>query len=270
MLFRSQSRETAQARQHGECDEQIEHALAEAGRIRSVEGAVPEPGSEHERGCAPENGCQLRPGDQPAGREGHDGDDVEHEEAGHHRCAGDRRCALRADEEQDDRRTARPERAVEETGHAADRERSRDPRPAVRSRRPQEQERGERDDRNVVLTTLAERTGSAQRRAAPFVVLERFHLAIAVVTVIASSVFLLALMLMLVEERRATVGVLRLIGFRRARILQHVLAEGVVIALAGAVFGIVLSVVMQDGINRFFQWRYDTALVFVQIGRAHV
>jgi putative ABC transport system permease protein len=111
----------------------------------------------------------------------------------------------------------------------------------------------------------AQLTGSDERRAAPFVVLERFHLAIAIVTVIASSVFLLALMLMLVEERRATVGILRLIGFRRARILQHVLAEGVVIAIAGAAFGIVLSVLMQGGINRFFQWRYDTALVFVRI-----
>lgn len=112
---------------------------------------------------------------------------------------------------------------------------------------------------------IAQLTGNDARRAAPFVVLERFHLAIAIVTVIASSVFLLALMLMLVEERRATVGILRLIGFRRARILQHVLAEGVTIAIAGALFGIVLSVLMQGGINRFFQWRYDTALVFVRI-----
>lgn len=102
-------------------------------------------------------------------------------------------------------------------------------------------------------------------RATPFVVLERFHLAIAIVTVVASSIFLLALMLMIVDERRSTVGILRLIGLRRRRILQHVLAEGVVIALAGAVFGIVLSVVMQAGINQFFQWRYDTALVFVRI-----
>ena len=111
----------------------------------------------------------------------------------------------------------------------------------------------------------AQRTSDNERRAAPFVVLERFHLAIAIVTVLASSVFLLALMLMLVEERRATVGVLRLIGFRRTRILQHVLAEGVVIAITGALFGILLSVVLQGGINRFFQWRYDTALVFVRI-----
>jgi len=119
---------------------------------------------------------------------------------------------------------------------------------------------------NATIPGLVARpTRGAAGSGSTFVVLERFHLAIAIVTVLASSVFLLALMLMLVEERRATVGVLRLIGFRRSRILQHVLAEGVVIALAGAAFGILLSVVMQGGINQFFQWRYDTALVFVRI-----
>ena len=108
-------------------------------------------------------------------------------------------------------------------------------------------------------------TSASDDRAAPFVVLERFHLAIAIVTVIASSIFLLALMLMLVDERRETVGILRLIGVRRRRILLHVLAEGVVVAAAGALFGIVLSVAFEGGINRFFQWRYDTSLVFVRI-----
>jgi putative ABC transport system permease protein len=102
-------------------------------------------------------------------------------------------------------------------------------------------------------------------RAEPFVVLDRFHFAIAIVTVIASSLFLLALMLMVIDERRAVVSILRLIGFRRERILLHVLLEGVVIALAGACFGVLLSALAQDGINRFFQWRYDTALVFVRI-----
>jgi ABC-type lipoprotein release transport system permease subunit len=112
---------------------------------------------------------------------------------------------------------------------------------------------------------ITQRTADDQRRTAPFVVLERFHFAIAIVTVLASSVFLLALMLMLVEERRSTVGILRMIGFRRGRILQHVLAEGLVIAIAGALFGILLSVVLQRAVNDFFQWRYDTALVFVRI-----
>jgi putative ABC transport system permease protein len=107
-------------------------------------------------------------------------------------------------------------------------------------------------------------TGDDQR-AAPFIVLERFHLAIAIVTVIASSIFLLALMLMLVDERRETTGILRLIGFQRRRILAYVLVEGLVLAAAGALVGIALAAAMQGGINRFFQWRYDTALIFVRV-----
>jgi len=103
------------------------------------------------------------------------------------------------------------------------------------------------------------------READPFVVLERFHLAIAVVTVFASSMFLLALMVMLVDERRQTVAILRMIGLRRGRILVQVLSEGLLIALAGAVFGVFLAAVLEDGFNRFFRWRYDTSLVFVRV-----
>jgi putative ABC transport system permease protein len=109
-------------------------------------------------------------------------------------------------------------------------------------------------------------------RAAPdddadvtFVVLDRFHLAISLVTVIASSIFLLALMVMLVDERRDTVAILRLIGLRRRRIFIQVLAEGLVIALAGAIFGVLLAALLEGAFNRFFQWRYDTALVFVRV-----
>lgn len=103
------------------------------------------------------------------------------------------------------------------------------------------------------------------QRAATFIVLDRFHLAIAIVTVIGSSVFLLALTLMLVDERRETVGILRLIGFRRRRILLYMLAEGVVLAGTGAITGVVLAALLQGGVNRFFQWRYDTALLFVRV-----
>jgi hypothetical protein len=39
----------------------------------------------------------------------------------------------------------------------------------------------------------------------------------------------------------------------------------VVIATVGALFGLVLAAASQTLINRFFQWRYDTALVFVRI-----
>ena len=98
-----------------------------------------------------------------------------------------------------------------------------------------------------------------------FVVLDRFHQAIALVTIVASTTFLLALMLMLVDERRQTVGILRLIGIRQHRLLLQVLIEGLIVALAGAAFGIALAAVLQSAVNAFFQWRYDTALVFVRI-----
>jgi putative ABC transport system permease protein len=107
-------------------------------------------------------------------------------------------------------------------------------------------------------------TGAAESTG-PFIVLRRFHLAIAIVTIVASTVFLLALTIMLVDERRAAVGVLRLIGLPIRRIVLQLFLEGVFIAVVGSMFGLVLSLLSQGIINRFFQWRYDTALVFVRI-----
>jgi ABC-type lipoprotein release transport system permease subunit len=112
---------------------------------------------------------------------------------------------------------------------------------------------------------LARLSSEATGSAGPFRVLERFHLAIATVTIIAATVFLVALTIMLVDERRETVGVLRLIGLPVRRILTQVLLEGLLVAAVGAAFGLVLSVISEGLINHFFQWRYDTALVFVRI-----
>jgi ABC-type lipoprotein release transport system permease subunit len=112
---------------------------------------------------------------------------------------------------------------------------------------------------------FARRSIGAAGGGSTFVVLERFHLAIAAVTIVAATVFLLALSIMLVDERRATVGVLRLIGLPARRILLQVLLEGLLIAAAGAVFGLILAVASEGLINRFFQWRYDTALIFVKV-----
>jgi len=98
-----------------------------------------------------------------------------------------------------------------------------------------------------------------------FTVLERFHYAIAAVTILAATVFLLALTIMLVDERRETVGVLRLIGLPVRRILVQILLEGLLVAAAGAVLGLLLAYASEGLINRFFQWKYDTAMLFVGI-----
>ncbi len=106
---------------------------------------------------------------------------------------------------------------------------------------------------------------TATDRDDPFAVLDRFHWAIAIVTVIGSTAFLLALMVMRAEERREIIGILRLMGIPPRSILVEVLIEGLLIATSGALFGIVVAASAQGAINRFFQWRYDTPLVFVRV-----
>jgi putative ABC transport system permease protein len=118
----------------------------------------------------------------------------------------------------------------------------------------------------VPIPELVARTSQGDESTARvFVVLDRFHVAIALVTIVASTTFLLALMVMLVEERRQTVGILRLIGLRKQRLLLQVVFEGLLVALVGAAFGIALASGLQSIVNAFFQWRYDTALIFVRI-----
>ena len=114
---------------------------------------------------------------------------------------------------------------------------------------------------------LALPSREAAGAAGPFRVLQRFHLAIAVVTIVAATVFLLALTIMLVDERRETVGILRLIGLPVRRILVQILLEGLLVASVGAAFGLLLALLSEHLINQFFQWRYDTALVFVRVTR---
>ena len=121
------------------------------------------------------------------------------------------------------------------------------------------------DLRAQVPGLLIEPTARDTGPSSTFAVIERFHFAVAVVTVVASSLFLLALMVMRVNERRETLGTLRLIGVPTRRLALHVVAEGLAVALAGTLFGLLLAVTFEGAFNRFFQWRYDTTLVFVRI-----
>jgi ABC-type lipoprotein release transport system permease subunit len=130
---------------------------------------------------------------------------------------------------------------------------------------PDESQEFARDVNARMPGIFARPASGAAGSSVTFVVLERFHLAIAAVTILAATVFLLALSIMMVDERRETVGVLRLIGLPVRRILTQILIEGLLIAGAGALLGLGLAVGSESLINRFFQWRYDTALVFVRI-----
>src|SRR2546423_1794747 len=112
---------------------------------------------------------------------------------------------------------------------------------------------------------IAARPTSRARDDDPFAVLDRFHVAISAVTMAGGTAFLLALMVIRAEERRETVGILRLLGISRRTLLLTVAIEGVAIAALGAAFGIALAYLSEGIVNRIFQMRYDTALVFVRV-----
>lgn len=98
-----------------------------------------------------------------------------------------------------------------------------------------------------------------------FAVLDRFHVAISIVTVAGATAFLLALMVIRAEERRESLAVLRLVGISQRSLLTSVAVEGFVIAIVGAAFGVALAFATEGLVNRFFQARYDTALVFIRV-----
>jgi len=122
-----------------------------------------------------------------------------------------------------------------------------------------------RDFSARVPGAIAQAIDTPDARTSTFVVIDRFHFAIAIVSVTGSAVFLLALMVMLVDERRETVGILRLMGFTARRILLQVVVEGALITVAGTLFGLLFALLTEGAFNRFFEWRYDTPLTFVRI-----
>jgi hypothetical protein len=58
---------------------------------------------------------------------------------------------------------------------------------------------------------------------------------------------------------------MRLLGISRRSLLVEVAVEGVVIACAGAAIGLLIGVGAERLVNRVFQARYDTTLVFLRL-----
>jgi putative ABC transport system permease protein len=98
-----------------------------------------------------------------------------------------------------------------------------------------------------------------------FVVVSRFHRAIAVITIVASAVFLLCIMLLKVEERRMDAAVMRFVGVRARTIFAALLLEAALIATAGSALGIVLAWIAGIVTNAYYQRFFDTALIFSRI-----
>jgi putative ABC transport system permease protein len=95
-----------------------------------------------------------------------------------------------------------------------------------------------------------------------FQVVSRFHKAIGFITIVASAIFLLCIMLLKVEERRRDVAALRLMGISRFTVVTAVVMEAALLAIVGSVMGIGIGWVSSRFINWYYQGVYRTPLFF--------
>ncbi len=110
----------------------------------------------------------------------------------------------------------------------------------------------------------------AQQSSRTFVVISNFHKAISFLSILAGSAFLAAIVLLQVQELRKSLGVLRVIGFSKARIYATVVGETVLLANIGATIGVILALAVSRGVNAYYQRYFDTALVFSSVTGTHV
>jgi putative ABC transport system permease protein len=98
-----------------------------------------------------------------------------------------------------------------------------------------------------------------------FLVVTRFHRAIGVITIVASAIFLLCIMLLKVDERRRDVAALRLMGISPRSITRSVMVESAVIAVLGSAVGLALGWVSTLIINWHYRGVYRTPLAFALV-----
>jgi putative ABC transport system permease protein len=95
-----------------------------------------------------------------------------------------------------------------------------------------------------------------------FAVVSRFNRAIGVITIVASAIFLLCIMLLKVEERRRDVAALRLLGISRRTVTAAVVVEASCIALLGSAAGVAFGYASSAIINWYYRGVYRTPLAF--------
>lgn len=102
----------------------------------------------------------------------------------------------------------------------------------------------------------------ASESSQTFLVVSRFHRAIAVISIVASAVFLLCIMMLKVEERRLDAALMRFIGVRRRTIFAALLLEAALVAVLGSLVGAGLAYLAGTATNAYYRRFFDTALTF--------
>jgi putative ABC transport system permease protein len=98
-----------------------------------------------------------------------------------------------------------------------------------------------------------------------FLVVSRFHRAIGVITIVASAIFLLCIMLLKVDERRRDVAALRLIGISARSIVRSVMVEAALVAGVGSLAGVGIGWLASLLINWHYRAVYRTPLAFAVV-----
>jgi len=105
-------------------------------------------------------------------------------------------------------------------------------------------------------------TDIAVETSTTFAVVSRFHRAIGVITIVASAIFLLCIMLLKVEERRRDVAAMRLMGISARTVVRSVVLEAAAIAVLGSAVGVGVGALASALVNRHYQAVYRTPLRF--------
>jgi putative ABC transport system permease protein len=98
-----------------------------------------------------------------------------------------------------------------------------------------------------------------------FAVVSRFHRAIGVITIVASAIFLLCIMLLKVDERRRDIAALRLLGISNRSIIRGVMVESALVAVLGSAMGVALGWIASLIINWHYRGVYRTPLAFAVV-----
>ncbi len=105
----------------------------------------------------------------------------------------------------------------------------------------------------------------ASQSSATFRVISRFHDAIGIVTILASAIFLLCVMIIRVDERRRDMAMLRLIGISRSTVFRAIVVEAIAISLVGSAVGAGVGLVAARIVNAHYAAVYDTTLRFALV-----
>jgi putative ABC transport system permease protein len=100
-----------------------------------------------------------------------------------------------------------------------------------------------------------------------FLVVSRFHRAIGVITIVASAIFLLCIMLLKVDERRRDIAALRLMGISSRTIVSSIVLEAAFVAVLGSALGIGIGWISSAIVNWHYRAVYRTPLVFSLVTR---